>query len=99
MDVRPGGEWILVMLGPNRAEYNSRIVYMEVVRPERLVYRHGELFQSTVNFEDADGKTKLTMRLLFESGAQRDEIVGRSHAEEGGAQTLGRLGEYLASLA
>lgn len=99
MDVRPGGEWTLVMHGPDGQVYNSRIVYSEVVRPERLVYKHGELFQSTVTFEDQGGKTKLTMRMLFESGAQRDEIISRVHADEGGAQTLTRLGEHLASLA
>lgn len=99
MDVRPGGEWTLVMHGPDGKEYQNRIVYSEVVRPERLVYRHGELFQTTVTFEDVGGKTKLTMRMVFESGAQRDEIISQYHADEGGAQTLGRLSEYLASLA
>ncbi len=99
MDVRPGGEWTLVMHGPDGTDYNNTIRYLEVVRPERLVYKHGELFQSTVTFEDVGGKTKLTMRMLFESGAQRDETISKNHADEGGVQTLGRLAEYLALLA
>jgi uncharacterized protein YndB with AHSA1/START domain len=99
MDVRPGGEWTLVMHGPDGKDYNNTIRYIEVVRPERLVYRHGPLFQSTVTFEDLGGKTKLTMRMLFESGAQRDETISTYHADEGGVQTLGRLAEYLTSLA
>jgi len=99
MDVRPGGEWTLVMHGPDGKDYNNRIVYIEVVRPERLVYKHGDLFQSIVTFEDVGGKTKLTMRMLFESEAARNETISKYHADEGGVQTLGRLGEYLASLA
>jgi uncharacterized protein YndB with AHSA1/START domain len=99
MDVRPGGEWTLVMHGPDGTDYNNRIVYIEVVRPERLVYKHGELFQSTVTFEDLGGKTRLNMRMLFESEAARNETISKYHADEGGVQTLGRLGEYLASLA
>src|SRR5579871_1837127 len=40
MDVRPGGAWRLVMRGPDGREYKNRIVFVEVVRPERLVYKH-----------------------------------------------------------
>jgi uncharacterized protein YndB with AHSA1/START domain len=38
MDVRPGGVWRLVMHGPDGKDYNNRIAFLEVVKPERLVY-------------------------------------------------------------
>src|SRR5271170_7435424 len=40
MDVRPGGTWRLVMRGPDGKDYRNRIVFLEVVKPERLVYKH-----------------------------------------------------------
>lgn len=41
MDVRPGGVWRrFVMSGPY-GDFPNKIVYIEIVRPERLVYTHG----------------------------------------------------------
>ena len=36
MDVRPGGVWRFVMHGPDGIDYQNKIVYIEVVKPERL---------------------------------------------------------------
>lgn len=41
MDVRPGGVWRFMMHGPDGVDYPNRIVFREVVKPERLVYDHG----------------------------------------------------------
>src|SRR5271155_3914272 len=67
MDVRPGGAWRFVMHGPDGVDYKNEFVYDEVVRPERIVYRHVSPpnFHATVTFDDHAGKTKLTMRMLF----------------------------------
>jgi uncharacterized protein YndB with AHSA1/START domain len=101
IDVRPGGAWRFVMHGPDGVDYDNKIVYLEIVEPERLVYLHGDggetdQFQTTVTFEEMDGKTKLTMRALFPSAAERDHVVKEFGAIEGGEQTLDRLGAYLA---
>ena len=40
MDVRPGGEWRFVMHGPDGRDYKNRIIYNEIVKPERLTYTH-----------------------------------------------------------
>src|SRR6266852_4602923 len=37
MDVRPGGVWRFIMHGPDGTDYKNEIVYVEVVKPERLV--------------------------------------------------------------
>ena len=37
MDVKPRGVWRFVMHGPDGVDYKNRIVYIEIVEPERLV--------------------------------------------------------------
>lgn len=105
MDVRPGGVWRHVMHGPDGTDYPNKVVYLEVVKPERLVYSHGDdveghacQFHVTVTFaKQQGGKTKVTLRMLFETAAQRDETV-KFGAVEGGNQTLDRLEAYVASM-
>ncbi len=90
---------------PDGVDYENRIVYDEIVKPERLVYSHGGggdvepvQFQVTVTFEDHDGKTKLTMKGLFPSAAERDRVAEKYGAVEGAKQTLERLAEHLATM-
>lgn len=104
MDVRPGGVWRFIMHGPNGVDYKNKIVYMEVVETERLVYSHGGdegdeagQFHVTVTFAEQDGKTQLTMRMLFESSEERDKTVDFG-AIRGGNQTLDRLEEHLTKM-
>ena len=97
MDVRPGGVWRLTMHGPDGVDYQNKITYLEVVKPERLVYDHGGAgARVTVTFEDQAGKTRLTMRMVFPSAEERDRVVKKHNAIEGANQTLDRFGEQLA---
>ena len=105
MDVRPGGVWRFTMHGPGGVDYLNKIVFIEVARPERLVYDHGggedgdsDRFHATITFTEEGGKTRVTMRTLFVSAAERDRVIKEYGAIEGGNQTLDRLGEYLAKL-
>ncbi len=102
MDVQPGGVWRLVMHGPDGVDYPNKMIYKEVVQAERLVFLHGDdvdgdagEFHVTVTFDDEGGKTRLTMRSLFKSAAERDKVVKEFHAIEGGNQTLDRLAQFL----
>jgi uncharacterized protein YndB with AHSA1/START domain len=97
MQFKPGGFWRFVMHGPDGRDYKNEHVYVEIVEPERLVYRHVSTpqFQMTVSFADEGGKTRLTARMLFESAAARDQTVKTFGAVEGLKQTLGRLGDYV----
>jgi uncharacterized protein YndB with AHSA1/START domain len=106
MDVRPGGIWRFVMHGPNGVDYDNRIAYTEVVRPERLVYFHGSdvendpgRFHVTVTFAEERRKTRLTMRSLFVSAAERDKVVKEFGALEGANQHLDRLEQHLKAVA
>jgi len=103
MDVRPGGVWRLVMRGPDGRDYDNRLVFVEVVKPERLVYKHEAepgseyaTYETTVTFAAAGNRTNLTMRMLFSSAEERERIVSTYKAIEGGNQTLDRLKDYLA---
>ncbi|MBI3775269.1 MAG: SRPBCC domain-containing protein [Gammaproteobacteria bacterium] len=106
MDVRPGGVWKHVMHGPDGTSYPNSSVFKEVVKPERLVFSHGggkqggpgAHFIATWTFEAQGGKTRVTMRGVFDTAADRDMVVKQYNALEGGTQTLGRLADYLANL-
>jgi uncharacterized protein YndB with AHSA1/START domain len=104
-DMRPGGVWRFVMHGPDGRDYQNRITFDEIVKPERIVYRHdgGEdvepvQFTQTVSFEDLGGKTKITWRGVFPSAEERDRVIKEYGADKGLVQTLARLAEYLPSL-
>ncbi|MEW6776600.1 MAG: SRPBCC family protein [Bdellovibrionota bacterium] len=104
-EVKVGGAWVFTMHGPDGTDYPNMIFFQEVVKPERLVYFHGEKendpqgFSVQVNFETQGGKTKVTMRSLFPTAAARDHVVKEYKAIEGGHQTLDRLGEQLGAMA
>jgi uncharacterized protein YndB with AHSA1/START domain len=102
MSVTPGGVWRFVMHGPDGRDYKNKIIYTEVVRPERLVYRHaGEdehedvRFHVTVTFEAQGRKTLLTMRSVFATAQERDDVVEKYGALEGARQTLERLAQHV----
>jgi uncharacterized protein YndB with AHSA1/START domain len=105
MNVKPGGVWRFIMHGPDGRDYPNKIVFSEVVKPERLVYSHSDdegfepvSFHVSVAFEDQDGKTKLTMRMLFDSAAELQRVAREYGAIEGAHQTLARLDEYLMAM-
>jgi uncharacterized protein YndB with AHSA1/START domain len=103
MDVRPGGVWRHTMHGPDGTNYPNESVFIEVVKPERIVYSNGggkkgdpgAQFQATWTFEAQGDKTKLTLRMVFPSAADRDRVVKVYGAIEGANQTLGRLERHL----
>jgi uncharacterized protein YndB with AHSA1/START domain len=102
MDVRPGGVWRYMMHGPDGTDYPNRVVYVEIARPERLVYEHGDdggewnPFHVTVTFEDRGGRTRLVSRMVFPTAAMAAE-ARRFGALELGNQTMERLAEHLAA--
>ena len=105
MNVKPGGDWRLVMHGPDGRDYINHIVFVEVVEPRLLVYQHEPEpgtepvnFQTTVAFAEQGEKTLVTLHMLFPTAAVHELVVTHYHAIEGGQQTLGRLAGYLPSM-
>jgi uncharacterized protein YndB with AHSA1/START domain len=104
MNVTPGGVWRLTMHGPDGRDYHNKIVFDEIVKPERLVYHHvldegtePVTHRTTVTFAARGDKTDLTLRLTFDSNEARDYAVKTYGAVEGGRQTVNRLAGYLAT--
>jgi uncharacterized protein YndB with AHSA1/START domain len=90
------------MHGPDGTDFDNEITYEEVTPPERLILGYNatpefdlKAFKAIVTFEDMDGKTKLTLRHIFENAEERVKQEGIG-AVEGGNQTLTRLENYLA---
>jgi len=105
IDVREGGMWRFTMHGPDGTDYSNRIVYQEIVAPERLVYLHGEdvdddpgAFHVTVRLDDlGGGRTRVTQTMVFPTAAQRDGVL-KFGALELGQQTLARLAAHLETM-
>lgn len=104
MDVRPGGVWQQTMRGPDGAEYPNKSVFIDVVKPERIVFKHGGgrvggpgvHFQMTWTFDALEPhRTRVTIRQVYATAADRDFVAKEFGAIEGGKQTLERLSEYL----
>jgi uncharacterized protein YndB with AHSA1/START domain len=105
MDVRPGGIWNLTMHGPDGTDYINKMVYTKIINQELIVYKHDATleneagqFETTVSFEEQGNKTKLTMRMVFNSKAERDLVAEKYGAVEGLSQNLRRLNEYLSKI-
>ena len=81
-DMRPGGVWRFVMHGPDGGG--------DDVEPVQ--------FRTTVTFEDLGDRTRLTMRGVFPSAAERERVIKEYGADKGLVQTLGRLGDYVAKM-
>ena len=106
MDFRTGGVWRFVMHGPDGRDYQNKVTYTEVVKPERLAYRQEDPegvrdpepihFQALVTFEEQQGKTRLTMRMTFPTEQARRLVVENYGAVQGLDDTLGRLTGHIA---
>ena len=97
-DFKPGGTWRFVMHGPDGTDYPNHIVFLEIAKPERIVYTNkpetGENFADfhvTITLADEGRRTKLVWRMVFASPEERNAIVKKHGAEEGLAQTISRL--------
>jgi uncharacterized protein YndB with AHSA1/START domain len=103
IDIRPGGLWRFMMHGPDGTDYPNRILFHEVVKPELLTFTHGSdevpnQFEVTITFEEQDGKTKLTQRMIFPSAEELQKKIVRVGAIEKGNQTLDKLEKHLAKM-
>lgn len=98
LDFRVGGEWHYVMRHAEHGEFPNRVRYREIVPGERLVYDHDagvdddpRGFHVTVTFVSTGDQTEVTMRSRF-SSKEVVEAAKRFGAENGGQQTLAKLG-------
>mgnify|MGYP001547806682 FL=1 len=101
MDFRPGGEWDLVMHGPDGTDYKNKSVFKEIIRHKKIVYEHisGPKFLASITFEERGEQTVITWHMLFETREEFIQTVKTFKADEGLKQNLEKLDLYLKGLA
>ena len=99
-DLRPGGNWMYTMHGPDGTDYPNSTYYFEVEPHAKLVYDHGgsgdkpPMFRVTVLFSEIDGKTHMDMTMTLptaEAAAETRKFIKAA----GGDSTWDRLAEQL----
>lgn len=97
MEVKPGGEWNLVMHSPDGTEFKNKSVFKEIVKHRKLVYEHisAPKFIATIEFEDRGDKTFIQWKMLFESEEQLIRVIKTFKADEGLKQNIEKLENFL----
>ena len=99
-DLRPGGQWIYTMHGPDGVDYPNNTTYFEVEPCRKLVYDHGAsgdkppMFRVTVLFSEDKGQTKIDMTMTLPTPEAAEETA-KFIKKAGGNATWDRLAEYL----
>jgi len=104
VELRAGGSMRYVWRHANGQEMGLRGVFREIVPPERIV--HNEIFDEdwtggeatvTTTFVEKDGKTTVTMTILYTSRETRDSVL-KSGMEKGVGMSYDRLEAMLPSM-
>jgi len=96
MDMEPGGEWNLVMHGPDGTDYKNRSVFKEIIPHKKIVFDHfAPNFTTTIEFEAQGEQTNLKWHMLFESKEEFIQVVKTFKADEGLKQNIEKLNQYL----
>ena len=99
MDMKPGGEWILTMHGPDGKDYKNKSIFKEVIPQKKIVFDHiAPNFTATIEFEARGEQTHLTWYMLFETAEQFIQVVKTFKADEGLKQNIDKLNAYLAQM-
>jgi uncharacterized protein YndB with AHSA1/START domain len=100
MEVKDGGEWNFIMHGPDGRNYDNKIIFVEIIKPELIRYKHVSFpyFNVTVSFEQQENKTLLSMHMLFETKEELQKTIEVFKADEGLKQTISRLSAYVEKL-
>jgi uncharacterized protein YndB with AHSA1/START domain len=105
IDLRVGGAWRFVMSKANGVEMKMSGVFREIVPPVRIVQTErfddpwypGEGLNTTT-FDEENGKTTLTVTMLYDSKEIRDGVL-KSGMESGVTESYDRLAELLPTFA
>jgi uncharacterized protein YndB with AHSA1/START domain len=97
MEMRKGGEWNLVMHGPDGTDYKNESIITEIIKYKKIVYDHvsGPRFLATIEFEAQGNKTRIDWHMLFETKEQFIRTIKTVKADEGLKQNVSRMEQYL----
>jgi uncharacterized protein YndB with AHSA1/START domain len=101
MEIKPGGEWDLVMHGPDGTDYKNKSIFREIVKHKKIVYEHisGPKFIATIEFESRGDTTFIKWHMLFETREQFIQTIKTFKADEGLKQNIEKLNGYLQQFA
>ncbi|HWB86597.1 MAG TPA: SRPBCC family protein [Bryobacteraceae bacterium] len=105
IDLRAGGSWHFVLIGPDSKDYPFRGTYHDIAPPERLVYTqifdiHPWSNQETlisVNFAGQNGQTLIRQTILHPTTEVRNAHISPG-MKAGAAETLDRLADHLKTM-
>ncbi len=105
IDLRVNGAYRHVLRETGGVEHTIKGVYLEIVRPARLVYT--EAFVSpnfvsddafvTITLDDRGGRTRMTTTVLHQNAANRN-VHFNAGVETGAALTMDRLERHLLTM-
>jgi uncharacterized protein YndB with AHSA1/START domain len=100
MEVKPGGEWDLVMHGPDGTDYENKSIFKEIIPFKKIVYEHISYphIIATIHFEETGEETLISWHMLFDSHEEFIAVVKAYKADEGLKQNMKKLTVYLAGL-
>jgi uncharacterized protein YndB with AHSA1/START domain len=84
------------MHGPDGKNYENAKDFIEIVRPDRIVFQHLQTmhrFRMTMTFGDDAGKTRLTWKMVFEAGGESENL--KNFVTTANEQNFDRLEAYL----
>lgn len=96
IDLRSGGEWVFDMIGPDGTVYPNHHLYHRLVPCSQIDYtllwgengpKHAD---ASARFEELDGRTRVTLSMIFRTAEEYDHAKGFG-AIELGLQTLAKL--------
>jgi uncharacterized protein YndB with AHSA1/START domain len=108
LEFRAGGEWHVTMRAPDGAERSVRYHFVEILAPERIIYRPVRpadaavranpppTYLATLTFDALGNETVFTMRAEFESAADLAVAIEGGWAA-GTSQAFDRLERHLAT--
>ena len=97
--MKPGGEWNLIMHGPDGKDYKNKSIFKEVILHKKIVFDHiAPNFTATIEFTAQGEQTHLTWHMIFETAEQFMQVVKTFKADEGLKQNIDKLNAYLAQM-
>ncbi|MBM9575863.1 SRPBCC family protein [Leptospira sp. 201903070] len=97
-DPRPGGNWKFVMHGPDGKDYENHSVFVEILKPERILFEHVSQhhYIATILFEEVENRTRVDFKMVFDTSEEFDRI--KEYIAVGNEQNFDRLEEVLARM-
>ena len=96
MEFVKGGEWNLIMHGPDGTNYPNKSIYLEIIPFQKIEFEHfNPHFITTVLFREIAGTTNIEWSMLFDTPEMFETVVRVHKADEGQQQNIEKLENYL----